>query len=99
MLKNSALAKLDQRIRRGESIVMELAINASTYIEPDRYFLLKSSKRIQDIIVLLQLIEPETLNKCEIAYFDDDDDDLLGEFKIQDFLDFYQVKNLPRFSS
>lgn len=87
----SSLSTLHHKMMRGDLIVMELAVNASTYMEPDKFFLLKSSKQINDIIALLQLIEPETLQKCEIAYFDEETDELIGEFKAKAFMEFYKV--------
>jgi hypothetical protein len=86
------IATLHRKIMRGEAIVMELAVNGSTYMEPDKYFLLKSSDRVNDLIAILQLIETETISKCEIAYFDSETDELLGEFKANEFIDFYNIK-------
>ncbi len=86
-----SISALHDKIISGDSVVMELAINASTYMEPDKYFLLKTSEKIQDFIVLIQLIEQETLEKCEMAYFDDTTDELLGEFPVKAFIEFYKI--------
>lgn len=67
---------------------MELAVNASTYIQPDKYFLLKSSDKIEDILQLARLIEKETLQNCEVAYFHKETDDLLAECSLKKFMDF-----------
>lgn len=83
---------LHRKLIRGEEIVMELAINATTYLDPDKYFLLKVSTKIQDIKNVLELIELETIESCEIAYFDDDSE-LLGEFKAKDFMTYYNIQS------
>ncbi|MGB0862971.1 MAG: hypothetical protein ACPGXZ_08625 [Saprospiraceae bacterium] len=88
------ITSLHRKLMRGEPIVMELAVNGSTYMEPDKYFLLKSSDKVNDLISILQLIEAETINKCEIAYFDSETDELLGEFKANEFIDFYNIKTM-----
>lgn len=85
-----SLSALHRKILRGEEIVMELAINATTYMDPDKYFLLKSSTKIRDLIQVLEIIEPETLKDCEIAYFDEDNT-LLGEFSAADFMAYYKT--------
>lgn len=86
-----SLQALHDKILSGAAIVMELAVNASTYMEPDKYFLLKASNSIQDFIILIQILEPETLQKCEMAYFDENTDELLGEFSVKDFAEFYEI--------
>ena len=82
---------LHRKLMKGEEIVMELAVNATTYLDPDKYFLLKVSTKIQDIRNVLELIEIETIENCEIAYFDEDSE-LLGEFKAQDFMSYYNIR-------
>jgi len=91
-VKSYSLQKLHDKILSGEAIVMELAINASTYMQPDKYFLLKASDKIQDFIILIQLLEIESLQKCEMAYFDEESDELLGEFSIKEFVEFYNLR-------
>lgn len=87
---NYSIHSLHRKLMRGEDIVMELAINATTYMDPDKYFLLKVSSKISEISRLLEMIEPETLETCEIAYFDDENE-LLGEFKAKDFMSYYNL--------
>ncbi len=86
-----SIHSLHGKMVRGEDIVMELSIHATTYLDPDKYFLLKASSDIRIIQNILELIEPETINNCEIAYFDDDNE-LLGEFKAKDFMNYYNIK-------
>ncbi len=90
MTSKYSIHSLHRKLISGEEIVMELAVNATTYLDPDKYFLLKVSYKIQDIRNILELIEVETLENCEIAYFDDDNE-LLGEFKVQDFMKYYNI--------
>ena len=86
-----SIHSLHRKLIRGEDIVMELAVNATTYLDPDKFFLLKVSNKIQEIRNILELIEVETLENCEIAYFDDDNE-LLGEFKAKDFMSYYNIR-------
>ena len=92
MSSRYSIHSLHRRLIRGEEIVMELAINATTYLDPDKYFLLKVSTKVQDIKSVLELIEAETVENCEIAYFDDDSQ-LLGEFKAKEFMSYYNVES------
>jgi len=88
-----SIHSLHRKLIRGEEIVMELAVNATTYLDPDKYFLLKVSNKIQDIKDVLELIEIETIECCEIAYFDEDNE-LLGEFKAKEFMNYYNIKSI-----
>lgn len=87
------LKDLDARMQSNESIVMELGINASNYMEPDKYFLLKSSSKVKEIVSLLMLLEPEIIDSSEIAFFNDDNE-MIAEFSTREFMQYYNITQL-----
>lgn len=85
-----SLSDVHSLIKKGEPIVIELAVNASSYIDPDKFYLLRTTQSIEDVMHLIELIERETVDNCVVAFFHEKTDQMLSECPAADFQAYFK---------
>lgn len=76
-------------------MVIELAVNASTYIDPDKYYLLRTTQEVEEVMKLIDLIEVETVENCVVAFFHEQTDEMLSECPAAQFQAYFKEQQPP----